>query len=1337
MESHWSGRKCTPAITVPPVPQVSLASPGAFPSPPQCPGSEFIWGLDDILASYPLSIHTRKSRRDPGYSLLSIDVVKSTLRVRSPKCCQFPAAVGKGCTSCTALEPCIEAVRNWALQPFGKKPSTRLSFDQLDQKLVAVQKQLKNEQLKKADHFKSLKRARKRVKSHQEFFDLISTNIIPGLYRLLAHAKTAGWSIEKTIEMALKALRGEHHPRNYTDFEKDLAILIYELGGGAALYALNKAPIMLPSRHAIADIRRSHSLRITVGDVEILEIMENIEMLFRNTPVGEQGRVLITLSQDEVAGDGRLCYLPDTDEIGGLCEHAMAELESLKMGSDLTSVKAAAKAIREDRVHVGKEFSVAAFARQAESDYGAKPALLMPTCKKSGWKFGAKNLQKLLQAWKLSPYGAAMHGDVKSIASDGDGGRRAAMYLICMHHKLNKDDDPELWELLRDLVGLNLFTGDDGLTQLYDPKHMDKRWCKLLCSKEGILINDVVINKTLITGWLERMTGHDWSDESIHALLNPKDPQDVPRAIKLLCLVAELRMAIDSTEFTPAELKTYRALCLLGEIFDAMLEPFINPTLSLSEQLISLVKFAHLICAMYIKHESAFISPQLYGDLQCMVKNVIFTIAHSKILNPYLKVFLCLLGDNVLETLFGRTRMIGGHSPNSAIDEFRQRVGSAMRMDEIFRKYPWLERRARRLNMVRSRDVDHLTPDVFEGDLTGASCDILACHKAGIAAAKAILETHGCDIDFDAQFAPEDCDLMRPKGGKYPGVSKEVDRSMPDDSGPVEDGDSSQPSDVAEILKFVAETALRTEKAARDADVAARPEGHSIWIKIDDDERKTVHKKSILRTVMDPTFDIDSAKSHDRLLRIRCFSVGGDHFDRAAAKLHSNINDEHLLKLHGLFATLVAFDTSRVALAVLQCTLIKITNKHPTYLDSAPVAEIALAGTQYEVAGQVLSLVPFTSSPDVLDWAWTTNFIEFDSVKAKQAAADSVARMRHLTVAVNGRLVLPLAPTDLRQASVEEILNVTVSDSATPPEKTWVFSNTQMEKMRSTLLEHAQEEEVRLKIPVYGPIRKGRYPYEATISDGDTQNDISYCLPSVQAPSPKDSHRKCRICSKNVAAQDRQNHVGTHILRSMSGVQEDELVSPVASNYPCGFCGQSMINGGCTIGIRSGNKASSTCSEAYEFAIKSALTSSAAHPCTNAPIRCILCQDVQWKYNMEEHLRDRHPKWELTKSRSDREAFAAMFCIPELECRSLGAAVRVSPPSPGQSEHSDAPVATAVGDSRGQKRPSVSPAGTPRISRVLKISPPGADGRRVVTIGFKIPSSISEPHTTSGPDVFT
>jgi hypothetical protein len=124
------------------------------------------------------------------------------------------------------------------------------------------------------------------------------------------------------------AIEGKYHARNYTDLDVDLAILIYELGGGAALHALNHSPIQLPSRHTIADVRRQHRLRITVGDVKMSDILENIETLFKNDiDVGEFTRVGHTLSQDEIASDARLCYLPETDEIGGLCEHAITELD--------------------------------------------------------------------------------------------------------------------------------------------------------------------------------------------------------------------------------------------------------------------------------------------------------------------------------------------------------------------------------------------------------------------------------------------------------------------------------------------------------------------------------------------------------------------------------------------------------------------------------------------------------------------------------------------------------------------------------------------------------------------------------------------------------------------------------------------------------------------------------------------------------------------------------------------------------------------------------------------------------------------------------------------------
>ena len=50
--------------------------------------------------------------------------------------------------------------------------------------------------------------------------------------------------------------------------------------------------------------------------------------------------------------------------------------------------------------------------------------------------------------------------------------------------------------------------------------------------------------------------------ERIHALLSPQDAQDVPRAIKLLNLTAEL-CCLDASKLNPSETKTHQALSKL------------------------------------------------------------------------------------------------------------------------------------------------------------------------------------------------------------------------------------------------------------------------------------------------------------------------------------------------------------------------------------------------------------------------------------------------------------------------------------------------------------------------------------------------------------------------------------------------------------------------------------------------------------------------------------------------------------------------------------------------------------------------------------------------------
>jgi hypothetical protein len=100
-----------------------------------------------------------------------------------------------------------------------------------------------------------------------------------------------------------------------------------------------------------------------------------------------------------------------------------------------------------------------------------------------------------------------------------------------------------------------------------------------------------------------------------------------------------------------------------------------------------------------------------------MVRSAIFRVAHAKNLDPEQIVLLCLLGDDVLEALFGRVCMIGGHNPNVGSGELRENISSAICLDRIFDEFPDLERAAKRLNLSRAGHLDHLSPRHWTGEL--------------------------------------------------------------------------------------------------------------------------------------------------------------------------------------------------------------------------------------------------------------------------------------------------------------------------------------------------------------------------------------------------------------------------------------------------------------------------------------------------------------------------------------------------------------------------------------------------------------------------------------------
>lgn len=514
-----------------------------------------------------------------------------------------------------------------------------------------------------------------------------------------------------------------------------------------------------------------------------------------------------------------------------------------------------------------------------------------------------------------------------------------------------------------------------------------------------MLVKGICVNRDLLVLWFERLTEHDWSESSIENLLHPTDPQNVSRAVKLLLCIVEIR-TIDKSSFDPSEEAEFEALCLLGEMFEFLLQPFINPRLSLSEQITSLVTFAHISCGLFLQNSTSFLSNQLYGDLQAMVKAAILMVAKTQLLDPRLDVLICLLGDNPIEVLFGRSRMCGGHSQNCSISELWTRFCSAMNLDNVFRHHPELERKSRRLKLIRARDNDHVGPKQWTGEICARSCHIEACYEAGVNTAEALMRKHSVSEpkSFAEHFKKENTDLLRPFGGKYPALSAEIDRSLANTSPP---SDSTFDPSVNPVALFDFDARMALDEAQR---VATSNNPHSVFAAINS-EGQECHKKAIVRTYFDMTHN--NASSHDRLQRIRGFTIGGKTWEREEADAQIVSSSTHF-QLGNLFATFICHDGTHLGLALAKSTLIKrgLPGSKSPSISAIPLAELSLASSPYTVCGQIFSLLPLKK--DGSEWVWEGKFVSLLVKKKGKSGPDDVARLRNLQLSVSTRLIDPI-----------------------------------------------------------------------------------------------------------------------------------------------------------------------------------------------------------------------------------------------------------------------------------------------------------------------------------------
>ncbi|KAK7005447.1 hypothetical protein R3P38DRAFT_3215106 [Favolaschia claudopus] len=528
-----------------------------------------------------------------------------------------------------------------------------------------------------------------------------------------------------------------------------------------------------------------------------------------------------------------------------------------------------------------------------------------------------------------------------SVASDGDHKRRLALFVLCMRYDIAPGNP--LWPFVRNLPGLNLRVGKDNLTNDGDPKHIFKRNRALVSSSEGITIKNVCINRDLLLGWLERLPNQDWSETSIHNLLHPSDGQNVSDAIKLMMSIIEIAK-LDTEDFDPGEMAEFEALCLLGEAYNALLQPFINVELTLAE----------MINMPLAKH----IQPS------------------------WLPLEL-------------RMAFLIGHEGGAVLN-------------------------------VKG------TEEVRSGDLRADSCDLEKCWAAAVQAAERILLKHGVQmaVTFAERFKRKDTDLSRPLGGKYPAISGGVDRSMTSVSdAPAEDLIDPETRNFAQLVAGVDIDAMIVSENNYDSSTGTP----HLFAEIDA-TRRLAHKKSILRTLFDMT--VDGHASHDRLQRVRGYTIGGKSWARDVKQDH-NISTKTHFQLGNLFTTLLAYNNTHLGLAVARCTLIKHTppGSKPISMSAVARTELHLPSSNYMISGQVLSLTLLAGShPDNATWVWDGQYISL-SLKKKQSPGEETTRRQNLQIVVSGRLIDFNIQDQALSISTAEL------PSSGGLEKTWSFRN--------------------------------------------------------------------------------------------------------------------------------------------------------------------------------------------------------------------------------------------------------------------------------------------------------
>ncbi|KAJ7140342.1 hypothetical protein C8R46DRAFT_1233789 [Mycena filopes] len=1279
----------------------------AAPLPVECPGVFLNWAAPDI---YPWGVHTSRMNLPYRLDRFTGEGDLTRLWVRSSACTGSAGIAQPECASCRSVKvgQTVATLETRAESAPSHTPWAYLNQRQLVGGWRATVADKNEQHLKMLNMAKKAARSTSRMSDQKRLVMALSTYDVPRLstlMRVAAKQRVGPKEMIKRISDAASALSpGGYRPKSFTDTEKKLMRCIKRFAGRKGVYALSKA-LGLPSA---STVRTSNPLRLlpSVAAPKPHEIGTNIRTFFGaaspNSALPLAGH---TLMIDGIHLSQRACWHRPTNQIIGLCrEHS--DPFDLAM-NNMESVLKVVDAVHGDSptCHYGREATVLAIGPYRDTNYHGVPIGQTQTCKSEKGPGFAALLKMTLEEWKT--HGEPHNGPVFTVSFDGDSVFRDGASKVLMVRTPDKSSALSL--KLSGCRGLNLECGEDDVVMGPDGKHIVKRERRNERAKPGGHYNrSTVINRSILTQWLERLPGE--TKETVAILIDPADHQNVPRAYSLLKAIIAVGAdrPADAPKLSPTDQSTHRAFALAGEMWDAFLQPFLSRTMSLSERLASFSKFAHLCFAFYRMHGSSFLSNQLYGDLQALVKSAFFCVARQQELDPERAFYLYQIGSDRLEEMFAEVRT-ESHDSNVDALQLSERLSTAADTLGIFDENPeWRQGHIRRSWF--GKEADHVNPSYFTGDQTVKNVVPNAVWHSGRYAAGGVFAKHGVDFDFEDALAPDDVDFLRPNGrGIYPGLSKDKDRYIvtpdsaastldsssaavePEPESEGEDDDQEPGRDEEpEDLPLVSLEDLLPEPEDEDMDVSPAV-GSNVsvergnvrsndWLNyaMGDGTTKQLHKASILSTLFNSDY---RHLEVSRLLRVRCYTKDGG---RKLNLNHQEFSGEHSFTVGDIAVGLIRTGT-RVAAAVVKVTVIEKEKRRLAQIDTEDLGSMESKAT---ITAQLLALrdtlVCVGDGSPTKKWLWTGEYAKFDPIKGPQSTVEDGTR-KALTVKIPGQFLHPL------DAEIESVNHLPVADSdslvARHMLNVWAVPHEDLIAVVSTLYDSLDSATV-LKL-LSKHVKSKMFPYintkglEAFILDAPTQT-----LTEKSVNAEKICCFQCRVY---IRPEDARAHVGGHIFKALNSVKEPNLYEQVHPTNPCGFCGR----GGCSADLlglptgRTATKWTSTCPRAHPFSYGQAKKYSGTTPCTNVPVFCTLCLPVPprkspvvfWKYSIRAHIQQTHARFwdEFMNSPTGLSApFALNIAISREEMLALGVIIGSS----------TAPLASTLAPAarRGEKR---------------------------------------------------